>query len=127
MSLGDAQKQFEELYNKSDSQLKEATKAGAELLKTYTANTGRSMLRGPYATGQTIASLTCKSPVKDSDGYSCTLTYAGTNRKGNRNGEVAFLNEYGARGHAARPFNRTAITQNESAIRQRMEDTFSKG
>lgn len=105
--------------------MSEAVKAGAELLKTYTKNTGRQ-IEGPYKTGQTLAALTVKTPRKGADGWESYVTYNGVNRKGNRNAEVAFLNEYGARGHVARPFNRQALEQGEGPIIQRMEDVLNE-
>lgn len=124
VNWGNAGDEINSLLNASDKQLKQAVKEGAELLKTYTANKGRSMLHGPYWTGQTIAALTVKGPTKSGDGYAAQVTYAGKNRRGNPNSEVAFVNEYGARGKAARPFNRQAAEENEEAILQRMSDTI---
>lgn len=104
--------------------VEEAVKAGAELLKTYTYNKGRAM--GVKRTGDTLGALTVKTPKRGSDGWVCYVTYTGTNRKGNRNAEVAFINEYGKRGQPARPFNRLALENGEQAVIQRMEDTLLK-
>lgn len=111
--------------NATADALNDAVKAGAELLKTYTKNTGKQ-IEGPYKTGQTLASITVKSPKRGKDGWTAYVTYNGVNRKGNRNAEVAFLNEYGARGHVARPFNQQAVAQGEGPVIQKMEDILTE-
>ena len=58
-----------------------------------------------------------------SGGYE-TITFSGTRLRGNtrtRNAEIAFVNEYGKRGQAARPFIGLAMTQNEEAIQDPAE------
>lgn len=115
---------FSKAMEAAPEDLKEAVKAGAELLKTYTKETGQ-MIEGPYRTGQTLAALTVKTPGIRGGNPTCYVTYTGVNRKGNRNAEVAFLNEYGARGKAARPFNLKAVQRGENAILQRMEEIIS--
>jgi len=116
---------FQAAMQAAPNDLKEAVKAGAEVLKTYTKSTGQ-MIEGPYATGQTLAALTVKTPVTRGGNPTCYVTYTGTNRRGNRNAEVAFLNEYGARGKAARPFNLKAVQRGEQAILRRMEDIITE-
>ena len=47
------------------------------------------------------------------------ITFDGTRKRGNtitRNAEIAFVNEYGKRGQDARPFMKTALSQNEALI-----------
>lgn len=101
-----------------------AVEAGAKLLKTYTYNKGRSM--GVWRTGQTLGAITVKAPKRGTDGWVCYVTYDGRNHKGNRNAEVAFINEYGKRKQPARAFNRLALENGEAAIIQRMEDILTK-
>ncbi len=114
-----------ELALKADTKdIEAAVETGAKLLKTYTYNKGRSM--GVWRTGQTLGALTVKSPKRGENGWVCYVTYAGTNRKGNRNAEVAFINEYGKKKQPARAFNRLALENGESAIIQRMEDVLTK-
>lgn len=110
--------------NASEDQIKAAVEAGAKLLKDYTGNTGRSM--GIWRTGDTLKSLTVKAAKRSADGWVCYVTYNGRNRKGNRNAEVAFINEYGKRGQPARPFNETAVSKAEEAVMQRMRDILNK-
>lgn len=113
---------FEKMTRGTDDAIRRGVNAGAKLLATYTKNYGRSMWRGPYATGTTIAALT----VEQKSNTKAVLTYNGENRRGVRNAEVAFINEYGKRGQAARPVNRAALDDNEEAIWQRIADEFFK-
>ena len=115
---------FELALSSDTADVQAAVAAGADLLKTYTYNKGRSM--GVYRTGDTLGALTVKAPKKGADGWECYVTYTGRNRKGNRNAEVAFINEYGKRHQPARAFNRLAVETGEQAIVQRMGDVLLK-
>lgn len=69
---------------------------------------------------------TGKPKQTDSGGYE-TITFSGSRTRGKsrtRNAEIAFVNEYGKRGQAARPFVGLAMTQNEDAILQPAEKTI---
>ena len=66
---------------------------------------------------------TGKPKQTESGGYE-TITFSGSRTRGKsrtRNAEIAFVNEYGKRGQAARPFIGLAMTQNEDAILQPAE------
>ena len=114
--------QFEKMAGGADDAIRRGVNAGARLLADYTRDYGRRMWQGPYSTGTTIAALT----VEQKSSTKAVLTYNGKNQKGNRNAEVAFVNEYGKRGQAARPVNRAALDDNESAIEQRIADEIFK-
>lgn len=113
---------FQKMLDGADGAIRRGVKAGADLLSTCTKNYGRSMWRGPYSTGTTIAALT----VEQKSDTKAVLTYEGENARGTRNAEVAFINEYGKRGQAARPANRSALDDNETAIQQRIADEIFK-
>lgn len=117
---------MDRLLKATDQQLEAAVESGARLLKVYISNNGRSMLAGPYGTGDTVGSLTLEKPKRAADGVSCQINFDGTHAHGNprRNAEVAFVNEYGARGRPARPFIRNAIENNEDAIIERMAESL---
>ena len=69
---------------------------------------------------------TGKPKQTESGGYE-TITFSGSRTRGKsrtRNAEIAFVNEYGKRGQAARPFIGLAMTQNEDAILQPAEKTI---
>lgn len=59
-----------------------------------------------------------KAKKTQSGGYK-PISFSGSRSRNGirtRNAEIAFVNEYGKRGQAARPFIGTAMTQNEDAI-----------
>ena len=59
-----------------------------------------------------------KPKKTDSGGYA-EIGFSGTRRRGRQstsNSYIAFVNEYGKRGQATRPFVSTAIEQNQNAI-----------
>ena len=124
MFTSNSQKLFELALDAGEENVEAAVEAGAKLLKTYTYNKGRAM--GVKRTGDTLGALTVKAPKKGADGWECYVTYTGRNRKGNRNAEVAFINEYGKRHQPARAFNRLAVETGEQAIVQRMGDVLLK-
>lgn len=87
--------------------------AEAEVVEEAQVYTGMKM--GVYRTGETLRSITHGKMKRGKDGGRSMYVYPqGTNENGDRNAEVAFINEYGApeRGIEPRPFIRTA---NESA------------
>ena len=66
-----------------------------------------------------LDTITTKKATKTDDGGREKITFDGTRKRGNtitRNAEIAFVNEYGKRGQDARPFMKTALTQNEALI-----------
>lgn len=107
-------------------------KAGADLLAAYTVQEGKRM--GVLRTGKTLSAVTTKGPYGRGDNKYFYVTYDGihhyynSRKKGglaeSRNGEVAFVNEYGARGRPARPFNRAAVEGHESEITREMENAI---
>ena len=63
--------------------------------------------------------ITTKKAKRTDDGGYEKITFDGTRRRGKtttRNAEIAVVNEYGKRGQDARPFMRTALSQNEELI-----------
>ncbi len=74
--------------------------------------------RGPYATGTTARSIKKGKPKRAKGGKHIIVSPQGKNKRGTRNAEVAFINEYGKRGQPARPAIRAA---NERAEEQAVE------
>lgn len=83
--------------------------AAADVVVKTQKQTAKSMLHGKYATGKLADSIS-KGPVKQSrDGKAIPITFKGGRTRGKgrsstRNAEIAFVNEYGKRGQAPRPF-----------------------
>ena len=71
------------------------------------------MWTGPYATGTTARSIKKGKVKKNGLNKSITVAPTGTNKRGTRNAEVAFINEYGKKGQPGRPAIRTANEQKE--------------
>lgn len=112
---------FDKLSAAAPTRIKNAVKSGTDLLATFTEDEARSL--GVDDTGDTIRSIQVKGPYNRSGTITGVVTYQGIH-SGNprRNAEVAFVNEYGARGRPARPFNRRAIELHEDAVVERMAE-----
>ena len=93
-----------------DSVTEEILGAEADIVVEAQRSTAQSM--GVYDTGMTAGSIKKGKVKKSASGKSITVSPQGTNSRGDRNAEVAFINEYGKRGQTARPFIRKA---NETA------------
>ncbi len=93
----------------SRSTLSQMLEAEASVVLPKIENAGRRM--GVYRTGQTLASLTQTRTSYTDNGAYKQITFSGTNDKGNRNAEVAFINEYGKTNQPARPFVWTGIEE----------------
>lgn len=89
-----------------DSVIDQVLNAEADIVAEEQRKTARQM--GVYQTGTTAGSIKKGKPKKTAEGRAIFVTPTGTNRRGDRNAEVAFINEYGKKGQPARPFIRTA-------------------
>lgn len=87
----------------------------AEAAVVIPAQKAKGLAYGVHRTGVTLASIKAGKPRRIRNGKSISVYPQGTNKDGNRNAEVAFVNEYGKKGQNARPFIRDA---NESAADQ---------
>ena len=104
-----------------DSVIEDSLDAMAEVAADKIRAEGQSVgVRDETSGTHILDSLSRSSKAKLSDwgGYKM-ITFKGKRRRGNtetRNAEIAFVNEYGRRGQAARPFMGTAMSKNEDAI-----------
>ena len=92
-----------------DETLLEMLTAEAEVIAEAQAAEAKTM--GVFDTGKTAQSITYDKKLKvTSDGKAIYVYPKGTRSDGNRRSvsEVAFINEFGKDGQAARPFIRTA-------------------
>lgn len=101
-----------------DSVIEEMLNAEADIIEEAQRQTAREMLVGEYATGTTAASIKKGKVKKTARGKSITVSPQGSNKRGTRNAEVLFINEYGKKGQPARPAVRTA---NERAEKEAVE------
>ena len=80
-----------------DNVVEDILNAEADVIVEEQKKTARELWRGPYETGETAASIK-KGKVKVTPyGKSISVYPQGKNKDGNRNAEVAFINEYGKR------------------------------
>lgn len=98
-----------ELAKLPDSVVDGMLNAEADVLVAEQRKTAEQMLRGRgYETGTTARSIKKGKIKKSGNDRTLYITPTGTNARGTRNAEVAFINEYGKKGQPARPFIRTA-------------------
>ena len=71
------------------------------------------MWKGPYYTGTTAASIKKGKIKRTGLDKSITVAPQGHNKRGTRNAEVAFVNEFGKRGQPGRPALKTANERKE--------------
>ena len=111
---------FSRVQNIPFSVVEEALVAMADVAVQEIRDTGEAMgVRDENSPVHVLDHLVTKKARKTDDGGKKTITFSGTRRRGNtetREAEIAFVNEYGKRGQAARPFIRTAMTQNQELI-----------
>jgi hypothetical protein len=98
----------------------EALNAMADVAVREIRDTGESMgVRDENSNVHILDHLITKKAKKTDDGGRKKISFDGTRHRGNtdtRNAEIAFVNEYGKRGQPARPFMRTALSQNADLI-----------
>lgn len=85
----------------------EIVDAMADVVKDAQVFTAGTMLQGPYYKGDVAASITKSKIKKRKSGPYVDIEFKGESH-GNRNAEIAFINEYGKKKQPARPFIKTA-------------------
>lgn len=126
--LSRLRKDIEAAGNLPDSVLKEMVTAQAKVTEEALVYYAAQMLKGGgkrtfkrkgrtffmtgvnYSTGDTVRSITRKKPHMYRNGPQVRIQFEGE-QHGNRNAEVAFVNEYGKKSQPARPFIKTAIRE----------------
>lgn len=109
-----------------DSVKTEALDKMAEVAADKIRAQGESMgVRDPESSEHILDKISTSSKAKmtDTGGYKM-ISFKGSRRRGKtttRNAEIAFVNEYGKRGQAARPFIGTAMNTGEEAITEQAE------
>ena len=106
--------------------------AAADVAVAAQKKTAASMLDKGYSTGELAKSIG-KSRIKRSrDGKSISIVFKGDRKRGRRkihttsNAEIAFLNEFGARGKPGRLFIQTANKQCEEAAIEAAAKVYDK-
>ena len=106
----------------------EALDGMAEVAMDKIYDQGQRMgVRDPKSDVHILDKIKNNKPKQTETGGYETITFSDSRTRGKtrtRNAEIAFVNEYGKRGQAARPFIGLAMTQNEDAILQPAEKTI---
>ena len=97
---------MEELSDLPGSVVEDMLNAEADIVVEAQKRKGRAY--GVHRTGVTLSSIRKGRIHSTSDGKKVYITPQGTNKSGNRNAEVAFINEFGKKGQDPRPFIRDA-------------------
>lgn len=104
---------FADLAKLPDSVTDGILEAEADVIAAAQQAQAAKMWTGPYATGTTAWSIKKGKVKKNGLNKSITVAPTGTNKRGTRNAEVAFINEYGKKRPPGRPAIRTANEQKE--------------
>lgn len=97
--------------------------SSAEILEA--AQKKKGQVYGVHLTGDTLKSITHGKMKKQRNGRSIDVYPQGLDRDGNRNGEVAFVNEYGVKGKQnPRPFIRDANEEATPRMVDAQEEKF---
>lgn len=115
---------LEELKALPGGALDEMLLAQAEVVEEAQVYAGMRM--GVHRTGMTLSSITHGKPLRSLDGKAMYVYPRGKNAQGVRNGEVAFVNEYGKRGQAPRPFIREANEAAAPEAARAAEELFNR-
>jgi hypothetical protein len=118
--LDDLALSMEEISQIPDDIKADMLNAQADIVLRAQKRSGQSM--GVYRSGATLGALKKGKAKKNKDGSSILISFSGKNADGNRNAEVAFLNEFGKRNVGARPFIRVA---NETAADEAVRASLS--
>lgn len=115
---------FEEMARLPDDVKDRMLIAGAEVAGK--AQRAKGIAYGVHRTGLTLASITHDSVRTNKDGKSINVIFKGKNKDGNRNAEVAYINEFGKKGQPPRPFIRDANEECAEDIVTAEEQTYNE-
>lgn len=104
---------LDELARLPDSVTDQMLNAEADVIEAAQRSEASRMWKGPYYTGTTAASIKKGKIKRTGLNKSITVAPQGHNKRGTRNAEVAFVNEFGKRGQPGRPALKTANERKE--------------
>ncbi len=102
--------------------------AAADVLMAAQKQKADAMLQGPYNRGAVAAGIRKGQAKKSGSGMSLDISFEGS-QHGRPLTEIAYVNEYGKIGQAARPFIRTANEEHGEAAAeaaQRVLDEYTQ-
>lgn len=123
--LDDVMDLFESLADMPNEVIEEMLLAEGNVIAKEQRRAAEEMLRGKYYQGGVANSVTVGKPVITYDGGEIEVAFKGT-QHGNRLAEIAFVNQYGARGNPGRPFIDIANARGEEAAAEAAADIHEK-
>lgn len=109
-----------------DTVIAEMLEAEADVLVAAQQRAAIKAWKGPYASGETARSIKKGRVKKNGIKTSISIFPHGKNKRGERNSDVAFINEYGSRNHQrARPAIRIACIDKEKAVIEAGEKVYN--
>ena len=126
--LDDVMKEMMSHQQAAETAIPEMLNAGADILvKAQKAEMESMKIRQQKNGGDTIKSIKASKIKKDKDGNSyIDVSPQGKNRRGGRNADVAFVNEYGKSNQDARPWMRTANAKCSDEITEKEKEIWDK-
>jgi HK97 gp10 family phage protein len=116
---------YEQMAQIPDEVFDEMLNAGADIVAEKQKSVGERM--GVHKTGVTLDSIKkSRKTGKTASRRYIDVYPQGKNADGNRNAEVAFINEYGKIGQPARPFMRTANEEAAGEVADVAADVLHK-
>ncbi len=115
---------MEELARLPDEVIEKMLLAEAEVAERAIKSKGRSY--GVEDTGMTLASITTGKVKRTKLGMGLNIYPKGKNKRGDRNAEVAFINEFGKHGQPARPFMRDACEEAADEVCEAAEKIYNQ-
>ena len=113
-------KAFDRISEVPDEITEKALLAMGEVAAEKIRSTGNAYgVHDPNSNVHVLDKVKINKPKKTDTGGYADVTFSGTRTRGGkqvRNAEIAFLNEYGKKNQAARPFVGEAMTKNEEQI-----------
>lgn len=108
-----------------DSTQREMVDAMADVFLEAQKYTAATMLQGPYYQGDVASSVKKSRVKKNKTGPYVDIEFKGESH-GNRNAEIAFVNEYGKKSQPARPFIKTANEISDKPSREAAFKVYDK-
>lgn len=115
--LPELKEMFDNIANIPTGVMEDMLNAQADIVVRAQQGTARSMLQGLYYQGMVASGVVKRRPQATGNGGHQYISFDGT-QHGNRIAEIAFVNEFGKTGQAARPFIETA---NEKSAQETTE------
>lgn len=120
---GDVLAFFDRIAEIPNDVIEEMLDVQAQILVAEQKRTAEQMLQGNYYQGGIVRGVKASEPIVTYYGGRQEVRFEGT-QHGNRLAEIAYVNEYGARGNPGRPFIATANARAEPQALKAAEQVY---